>query len=144
MRRYSLGRTRAFTPATAQRYARWHTKPKSNTEFFPSDDWVHYTTIVRHDHLDHEVGPCNLVVDEHLLNMPKDVSMLQMDIAKWLVHDLSVKHLISMAKDLSQFCRFSHQWIGRKGYTSDVHDVLWQGWSTGTLNDLCYFYATTG
>lgn len=40
------------------------------------------------------------------------VSMLQMGIARWLVRDLSVKHLISTAKDVR---------------------------SKGTLNDLCFF-----
>lgn len=77
MRKYSLGRTRAFTPATAQRFTKWHRQLKLNTECSPSDHRVvtasHYTTVVRHEGDDHEVGPCNLVVDEHLLNMSKDV-----------------------------------------------------------------------
>lgn len=43
------------------------------------------------------------------------VSMLQMGIARWLVRDLSVKHLISMAKDLLQFLLFLTSMDREKG-----------------------------
>lgn len=115
-------RIRAFTPATAQRFAEC-TQNRSLTQSFllvTTELLLPVITlqlsgmkemIMRLDHaISLSMNTCWICP-----KMFAAVSMLQMGIARWLVHDLFVKHLISTAKDLSQFLSFLSSMDREKG-----------------------------
>lgn len=73
----------------------------------------------------------------------KMFAAVQMGTACKLIRDLLVKYRTTMAKDLSQCCRCSRQWLGRRGWTSNVPQLLDVGIEQGIFDDLYCLGATT-